>query len=593
MPGAEHPTDQAARVASSIRRTGVQGAAPPHAERARLAPYLIAYAMLAVAWTWLVWSPAPQVVPNGDGGNVASMAAGWLDRARFAQDPVLATSQASRFYMALTVPLTMLFGRALGDIGSGYIVQMAPLLFLQLSGFHLLGLRLYRHAAFAAALALVSVPPIVVFSGELWGMLDTPLTRSFAGAALPWILLLLLGGARGMRPSPWVVMAACGATVYLHPVSAPALATGCWLAMLADRPAATGWPAHLRRMLLAGLLFVAIALPFALVFANVVPGGDPVAGATRAQVAATLHTAAGSAYYDVGIVVLMMRQTEWAWRWYVWGAGIAALVLVPLIDRDARRPALLLAAFLAGVLASSLGLAALDQWLAAAGGRQPLQLDLVRNVRFVVPILLLLALWLASTVLAGRDPGALRRVAASALVLGFAGYWWQFHPTPVYRAAATALGLAPAPSPRDPADARILERIGELPPNSRMLPVATSRHGPIELLGLAIRYAAWQPVVFHEKDINLLSYSGSAGALEWARTMPDFIALRDAAPPRSDAVLARILDRLQPDYLLVHDATTPPPLLQSLLRVGPSVATEGPWRLIAASAIARARAAAR
>ncbi len=593
MVGAERRAQSPTGLARAPQGAGAARPAAPAADGSRLAPYLLAYALLAVLWTWLVWGPAPQVIPNGDGGNVASIAAGWLDRARFAQDPVLATAQASRFYMALTVPLTMLLGRALGDIGSGYIVQIAPLLFLQLAGFHLLGLRLYRHAAFAAALALVSVPPIVVFSGELWGMLDTPLTRSFAGAALPWILLLLLGGARGVRPSPWVVMAACGATVYLHPVSAPAFATGCWLAMLADRPATVGWPAHLRRLVLAGLLFVAIALPFALVFANVVPGGAPASNATRAQVAATLHTAAGSVYYDVGIVVLMMRQTEWAWRWYVWGAGVAALVLVPLIDRDARRPALLLAAFLVGVLASSLGLAALDQWLAAAAGRQPLQLDLVRNVRFVVPILLLLAIWLASTVLAGRDPGALRRVAAFAAVLGFAGYWWHFHPTPVSRAAAAALGRAPAPAPRDPADARILTRIGELPPNSRMLPIATSRHGPIELLGLAIRYAAFQPVVFHEKDINLLSYSGSAGALDWARAMPDFVELRDAIPPRSDAILARILDRLRPDYLLVHDTTTPPHLLQSLLRAGPSVATEGPWRLIAASATARDRATAR
>lgn len=592
MPSAKRPANPAIRVASTIRRGEAGRAATPGTDLATLAPYLIVYALLAAAWTWLVWTPAPQVVPNGDGGNVASMAAGWLDRARFAHDPVLATSQASRFYMALTVPLTMLFGRALGDIGSGYILQIAPLLVVQLAGFHLLGLRLYRRAAFATALALASVPPIVVFSGELWGMLDTPLTRAFAGAALPWILLLLLGGTRGARSSPIVVMAACGATVYLHPVSAPALAAGCWLAMLADRHAGTRWATHLRGQAVAALVFVAIALPFALVFANVVPGDAPAAHATRAQIAATLHTAAGAPYYDVGIVVLMMRQTEWAWRWYVWGAGIAALVLVPLLERNARRPVMLVGGFLAGVVSSSLGLAALDQWLAAQAGRSPLQLDLVRNVRFVVPVLLLLAIWLASTVLAGRTPGVLRRAVASFLILAFAGYWWVYHPTPISHAVAAWLGLEPARAARDSADARILTRIRELAPHSRILPIAASRHGPTELVGLAVRYAAFQPVVFHEKDINLLSYSGSAGALDWSREMPDFEALRNAAPPQSDEILTRILARLRPDYLLVHDPSTPATLLGSLMRVGPTAATEGPWRLIAASGSARARSGA-
>lgn len=550
--------------------------------RSTLTPYLVAYVLLAALWAWLVWAPAPQVVPNGDGGNVASMAAGWLDRGRFAHDPVLATPQASRFYMALTVPLTMLFGWAIGDIGSGYIVQIAPLLFAQLAGFHLLGLRLFRRPPFAAALALLSVPPVIVFSGELWGMLDTPLTRSFAGAALPWILMLLVG-RDGTRPSPARVMAACGATVYLHPVSAPALAAGCWLAMLADRPIGTSWPMHARRMVLAGLVFVVLALPFALVFVNAFPGSTPAAETTRAEIAATLNAATGPAYYDVRIILLMMWQTEWAWRWYVWGTAVAALVLVPFLDRDSRRPMMLIALFLVGVIVSSIGVTALDQWLAAVAGRNPVQLDLVRNVRFVVPILLLLAVWLAATLLTGRSPGAVRSAVSATLVLGFTAFWWHAQPTPVSRALTSATRLAAPQAAPDVDGSRMLSRIRALPPHSRILPIAMTRHGPMELVGLAVRYAAFQPVVFHEKDINLLSYSGSEGALEWSRAMSQFAQLRNGEATSMDATLARIIDRHRPDYLLVHEATMTPALRGLLHERGRTVATEGPWQLMAAS----------
>lgn len=591
------------RASATLRRLGARcdlgiGGRPAGAfpEPGAFWPFLLAYSLLAAVWTWLVWGPAPQMIPLGDGGNVASMAAGWLDRARFAQDPVLATPDASRIYMALTVPATMLLGRALGDIGSGYILQLAPLLLAQLAGFHLLGLRLYGRPVFAAALALLSIPPVFVFPGELWGMLETPLTRGFAGAALPWVMLLLLPRASGRRFSPALVMAACGATVYLHPVSAPAIAAGCWLAMLVDRPPATRWSSHLGRLVLAALAFALIALPFGLVFANAFPGATPADDAVRAQIAALLHAATGPIYYDVTLVTEALLNGQWEWRWYVWWSAVAALVIVPVADSRARRSMGIVAAFLVGILASSIGLTGLDQAVAAAIGRNPVQLDLVRNVRFVVPILLLLAVWLAATLLAGRSPGAARRGLAAILVLGFTGYWWHFHPTPVSVTLARTFGLPVAPPmayvppERDEADSRILMRIRELPPHSRILPVAASRHRLTELIGLATRYAAFQPVAFLEKDINLLSYSGSPVALEWSKTMVDFDALRDASPAQAQAIFNRILERTRPDYLVVHETAASPALRDVLPHVGPPVAVEGQWTLVAASAAARSHA---
>ncbi len=568
--------------------------AQSHAGMTRIALPLIGYALLAAVWTWIVWGPVPQVVPNADGGNVAAMAAGWLERSRFAQDPVLGTPDASRFYMALTVPLTMLLGRVLGDIGSGYIVQAAPLVFAQLAGFHLLGLRLFRQGGPAAALALLTIPPVLVFPGELWGMLAAPLTRAYAAAALPWILLLLLGRHEGERATPWVVMAACGATVYLHPVSAPALAAGCWLALLADRPQTMGWALHARRMVLAALVFGAFALPFALVYARVLPGASTGAVGDVATVAASLRAAADALYFDVGLVVQALVHNSPAWRWPVWLVGAIAMIAVPWLDVHARRPVRVIGCFVVGIVLSSLGLTALDQAIAANAGGNPVQLDLVRNIRFVVPILLLLFVWLVAMA-AKRTQSPAQHTAVMLGVCVFVLLWWKLHPTPISRWISASTGFSSAPHVHSDAEARLLVQLGQLPPGSRILPVTASRHGyrPIELLGLAVRYAAFQPVVHLEKDGNLLSYSGSGGAAQWLRARPDAIALREAHPPESDAILARMIERLRPDYLVVHDTITPPHLLPTLVAAGPTLATEGPWRIVAVSAAARERAAGR
>jgi len=560
---------------------------------ATIALPLFGYALLAATWTWIVWGPAPQVVPNADGGNVASMAAGWLERSRFAQDPVLGTPDTSLFYMALTVPVTMLLGRVLGDIGSGYIVQAAPLIFAQLVGFHLLGLRLFGRSGLAAALALLTIPPVLVFPGELWGMLAAPLTRAYAAAALPWILLLMLGRGGGERASPWIVMAACGATVYLHPVSAPGLAAGCWLALVADRPQGMGWALHAHRMALATLVFVALALPFTLVYMRLLPGTSPEALGDAATVAASLRAAADALYFDVGLVVQALVHDSAGGRWPVWLVGAIAMIAVPWLDASARRLVRMISCFVAGIILSSLGLATLDQAIAATTGGSPVQLDLVRNIRFVVPILLLLCVWLAATAFE-RTPGSLRRMAMMLGVWVFVAFWWALHPTPISQWISAPLGFSSAPQARE-AEARLLVRLSQLPPESRILPIAASRHSyrPIELLGLAVRYAAFQPVVYLEKDGNLLSYSGSRGAVQWLRTRPDAMALREAHPPDSNAILARMIERLRPDYLVVHETITPPHLLPTLVAAGPTLAIEGPWRIVAVSASARERAAGR
>lgn len=543
------------------------------------------YLLLTAAWCWLIWHAPPQIVPNGDGGNVASIAAGWLDRVRFAGDPVLADAHTSRFYMALTVPMTMFLGSILGDLGSGYMVQIVPLLLLQLGGFHLLGMRLFSHHGFAAALALLTIPPVhLIDGGELWGMYDVPLTRTFATAALPWLLLLIVGsGATKHRIS--LVMAACGLCVYLHPVSAVALAAGSWLALAVDRPVATSWPKHIAGLGAGAVIFVLAAVPFMLIFFQGFPGGSlAAAGSEQALAASALRKAAGPHYFDVQLVLrnlsaLSGMSGSLERRAIIWGGGAIAFALLPLLDARTRAPLRLLAAFLVGVVLSSIGISALDQWIAAQNGGTPFQIDLIRNVRFLVPLLMVPFMWLLAVAAArlGRASGVVIVAAFTITAL-----WWHDYPTPISRVIEQPVRFLDAPDPVVAAASRLLVDVRALPAHSRILPLTYSNEAraSIEQLGLAVRYAAFQPVVFLEKDVNLLSYSGSAATRQWMKVSEQVARLRHSSPDEATDGIQRLVDDLKADYVIVRDDIASIALLNALQAPGSVIAQEGPWRLI-------------
>ncbi len=65
-----------------------------------------------------------------------------------------------------------------------------PIIFFQCLGFYRLGLALSFGPTLAVVLALVTLTPVGIISGEFWGLFHTPLVRMTYGAALPWLLLL-------------------------------------------------------------------------------------------------------------------------------------------------------------------------------------------------------------------------------------------------------------------------------------------------------------------------------------------------------------------------------------------------------------------
>jgi hypothetical protein len=548
------------------------------------------FVAITIVWLWTVWAPAPLIIDTSDGGNVASIAAGWLNRARFASDLVLSSSAASRFYMALSIPVTMLLTSLTHDIGQAYVMLIVPILLFQLVGFYKLGLLLFEDRRWSFLLALLSVPPVYVFGGEIWGLLGMPLTRAFYGAAVPYLLIILVRWRGTLSDTLWL-MAGCGGALYLHPVSAPSIALAIWLALLAAKPGELSWRRHFGHLILGGLLFVAICMPFAIIFEMGFPSATHVKADDAAGVAANLLAQlAGPQYYDVRVATQQIIDgggvgAPWGWVWSVWFAGLAGLVCVPLLWREKRGSAVRLRNFCVGVVIASFGLCLIDQTVAHLLGRRPVQIDLARNIRFLVPCLLIFGVWLMSAL--SRLDRSGKMIAPLLLVLGVACTfgWWKRFPTPLSVAENTLLHgniLAPATLSTNSV---IVSRIAQLPAGSRILPLGSADMlNVIELVGLALRYAAFQPVAYLQKDVNLLAYSGSDRVGTWLDSTDDLARLDALNGPDATQALLAFCRARQVDYVLLYTNGLPPGRAEALSATGSTLATEGPWQLVHVSA---------
>ena len=361
--------------------------------RARDWVVLVGFAALAgvVQWNALASHGSPPVLWSGDAGNVSNFVAGWVYPERFRADFLLSDPQNFAFYMTLNMAYVALANAITGDIGLSYLLLLFPLTFLQLSGFYALGYLIFANRFWAVILALVTFTPVWVWGGqELWGIYHLPLTRTSFEAALPFLFLAFLHFGSVPRRLPWL-FGLCGITVYLHPVSAPAVAIGLGLASFALVESRSALLPHIRWVALSVLAFAAAAAPFAVVFFAGFPGLEPLgpAGDIQREAAAVFETRNGPQYYNAMLAVRQFLDGTGRAYATVWLSGLTAYLVVPLANPKRVRLCLFFVLFLVGVLFASVGAAFIDQTASAALGRTPAQLDLIRNIRFIVPILLI------------------------------------------------------------------------------------------------------------------------------------------------------------------------------------------------------------
>jgi hypothetical protein len=518
----------------------------------------------------------PAIVNNTDGGNIGGFIAGQMFPGRFASDFLVSDSQNTGFYVSVVLPLVKFFSVLTGDIGTAYLWIELPILLVQVTGFYLLGKKMVQSRLWAAVLALMTCTPIFIWGqNDVFGAFWLPLVRMTYDAALPWLMLAFWTHGRRAWMLP-LLFAASGFCIYLHPVSAPAGVAGLSLASLAFLRRDEPFWLRIAFLAVGAVVFGLIAIPFAIPFLSSFSGGEAVAGTElHARAMEEFRRVNGPVYYDALLAFRTFIVGTGSIGWPVWLIGVVGLALVPVFNPARRTLCLFLSLFLAGCLIASVGICIVDQAIASMLHRTPFQLDLIRGLRLVIaPILIGFVLSLTEMQRALESIPRYRiaaRALAGSAVLIVAG-WWTVHPNRI----SDAIGLARLANDfrhQNPDETKMIGYLREKPVDGTILPIVPAT------LGLAVRYAALQPIAFIKNDVNALFYSGSAKRLLWT----EFDALRNGMQekgPGSVAAYAALSERSKARYVLVADDAVSAGLLMEILNSGQEIARFGGLSLV-------------
>jgi hypothetical protein len=482
----------------------------------------------------------PFVWLGSDAAQLASFAAARDHPDLFENDTLLADPVNHRFYASVHIPLLQWLTRLSGDYGTSFLWLLGPTVVLQLLGFYLLGRALFADRFWALLLAFATSGTTSVFGpGEFWGLWPDCLPRNLYQAVLPFLLLAVLRWRA--VPAAWpLLMAGLGASMYLHPVSAPVWGAAAWLG-LASEHWQTSWR-RVSRLLLAGFVFVLVAGPLLLGFSRQQRPSSPALAEQASKLQDRVYGFEGSSHPLSQPVLLELSSQHGV----LLVASLLALAILWKLRPDRPQVWRQTLAWLVGILLVSVGLPLLIQIVAANPHTTNTQRILVRNLRFLFPMLLVQCVW-ALAVLERACRRAGTRLAVLACGLYLLAVWLQANPPmlwPQEWARRTGWGRS-----RDPDTLAILLTIKEkTPPTARLLSFDDARFEPS-----AIRYFSLRSLAYCYKDVGPLGHTNDRALLEWGDAQAKYEDLRhrerDASLLEAAVAFAR---ELEADHLLVH-----------------------------------------
>ena len=307
-------------------------------------------------------------------------------------------------------------------------------------------------------------------------------------------------GANSPRFWPGV-MALAGFGMYLHPVSAPIWGVAIWLGFLVYIPASWSWAKKIFVPLGNGLIYVIAIAPFA---SNYFTYHSPGQTLDYQQVWEIIASCFCPSYLNI-FSTLIKFITDPLLVWLFFCLIVSILYLTRQYPE--KRLVGLLSAWLGGIILTAVVIPITNQAISRVLQRIPFELDLIRGLRFIIP-LSLIATFLA---LATWRPDA----------RGFRGRWpflvfafillistQKGTISPLFRNWKQAGFWQTSPLHRDLQGA--LEFLRCQP---------TARGSVLSLLPrhqtLAIRYYSLKPLAFSFKDGPTFAYANHAGLLAW------------------------------------------------------------------------------
>ena len=505
------------------------------------------------------WKGAsPYVFLGGDSAEVSAYAAALDNPHLFVGDALFGDLGNYGTYAVLHVDVIRWLHGFTGDYGVAHLLLLLPCVFLHLLGFYVLGRVLFRSRFWAVLLSLIAIAPVRINLGEYSGLFKDPHPRFLFASVFALLLAAAIQFRRNVWVWPWVMLAA-GAATFVHPVSAPSVGFAIWLGFLPFLPERWGLARKVGFMVSIGVVFLAATSPFLVHWFETHEHGAVPARLSYDELYLVAKSRIIEGHFDIPFA-LRQYLGLWGARWTYWLSALVGVILIWALVPAQRRKVAQVGLWFAGLLFVSVAIPLVEQAVARSLRVMPLEIDLVRGIRYVVPLMLLGLLWPLAT-WSARGPRSRRaaRVVGLAVVVG----WLAWHPIETVKGPAECLvwgrSVCPVPPKWEETIGTIEAVRDNVPEGGRVFSLFKPNQ---------VRYAAWRPVVYAYKDGGALLYNNLERFLSWGsqkERVNRALSIEDM--DRRLEALIDVARRLRAGYLLVEDEDIGPSGIPVGLRV--------------------------
>ena len=496
----------------------------------------------------------PYLFLDADAAKLASWAAALDHPDAFTGDSSLGDTSDFRYYFTIHLPLLRGLTRLTGHYGASFGALLWPALCVQLIAFYVLGRSVCASRYFGVLFALVTFPPVSLNLWETWGVMLDALPRILFQALLPFVLVGVLASLR--HPARWpIFLAALGLLMYVHPVSTPAWAFAVWLGLWLCHPPSWSGTRRVLTMFGLGLVFLAVAGLFLWIYLTQHEHGvsEEIPVEKVREISGALLP---PEYFDAPLALRQFVALAWGPLGVLWVAAALGAAAVWRLRPASRRALAVVFAWIAGIAIVSFAIPWATQTLERALGMAPVDILLSRNLRYFVPVAMLLAAWGLAAVALEPQLGPRGRHALRALGAGLVIGWWVVHVPPPLQTLASCARLGtlfchPGGWPEAVEAVEAVRR--ETPPGAKILPTRFAH-------SVQVRFHAFRPVVHSRWDPAVLMMGNHEKLLAWYEIHNEQKRIRGLPQAeRAPAVLA-LARRLEADYVLLDSAHLPPQL---------------------------------
>jgi len=450
----------------------------------------------------------PNILLSSDAANLAGFAAAHQYPQLFPGDLILSNPANIRLYSTIHIPLLRFLEGLLGNFGLAFRVLLGPHVLLQLFGFYWLGRILFRSRFWGLVFSLMSAAPTPLPVGEVWGVVVDALPRFTFQVIL--VFVLGLGLLWRANPRRWYgLMVFVGLLAFVHPVSTPiwgvALLAGFWPLL----PAEWSFLKRLWQMVKLGLIFALALLPYLVIYLSSHQGGASAGDYNLLYTVLTEYFPDNIYNLPAVLAAFLAMLSVTGLLWFALAGWLLSFFLIP-----AEREKLAQVVFwMLGLLVISILLPWLEQNLEKQFRIIPLQTELVRGIRYFVPLLLIL--WIFPLAgLAGRLKNRWLVRGLMAMGVASAVFWMTvnpFQPTAELQNEIACLASGRLVCPVRQELAQTLEAVKTVTPEKATFAVMRQDWNN----GTDLRYLSLRPLVYAFKDRGILAYSNHVVLARW------------------------------------------------------------------------------